>query len=94
MILNDSKPKISYNTITRHVGQSAIFIRGKPHPTISWNNIFENAFSVLSYSKLFIDARQNWWGKSPPDQGQFLGNVQIKPWIKKQIKKAYGGEKP
>lgn len=93
-ILNDSKPKISYNTITRHVGQSAIFIRGKPQPTISWNNIVENAFSILSYSKLFIDARQNWWGKSPPDQGQFLGNVQIKPWIKKPIKKAYGGEKP
>ncbi len=92
MILNDAKPKISYNTIARNIGQSAIFIRGKPQPTISWNNIVENAFSILSYSSLFIDARQNWWGKSPPDQGQFLGNIQIKPWITTPVEKAFGGK--
>ncbi|MEM2983360.1 MAG: DUF799 family lipoprotein, partial [Candidatus Bathyarchaeia archaeon] len=92
IILNDAKPKISYNTIVRNVGQSAIITRGNPQPMISWNNIEDNAFSIQNYSHLFIDARQNWWGKTPPEQGQFLGNVQVEPWLERPVEEAFGGK--
>jgi hypothetical protein len=43
--------------------------------------------AIQSFSSLYIDARQNWWGKSPPDMRMIFGdpekNVNIRPWLER-----------
>ncbi|OQY17517.1 MAG: hypothetical protein B6I32_00435 [Desulfobacterium sp. 4572_20] len=87
---NDSSPKIEYNTLIRNRGTGAIFCKAMSAPRIHYNNFLNNAFAIQSFSKIQIDAQNNWWGNSPPDEGLFIGNITYKPWLEAQASKAYG----
>jgi hypothetical protein len=59
-------------------------------PRIHYNNFLNNPFAIQSFSKIQIDARNNWWGTNPPDESLFIGNVSYRPWLETYIIKAYG----
>jgi parallel beta-helix repeat protein len=87
---NDSSPKIEYNTLIRNKGTGAIFCKALSAPRIHYNNFLNNPFAIQSFSKIQIDARNNWWGTNPPDESLFIGNVSYRPWLETYIIKAYG----
>ncbi len=87
---NDSSPKIEYNTLTRNKGTGAIFCKAMSAPRIHYNNFVDNPFAIQSFSRIQIDARNNWWGKDPPDDGLFIGNITYKPWLDARANKASG----
>jgi hypothetical protein len=45
------------------------------------NNFIDNPFAVQSFSSIYMDARENWWGSSPPKESLFLGEINYKPWL-------------
>lgn len=77
-----SSPKISYSTLTEHPNNAAVICSGRAQPTLYRNNIVKNAWGVINHSSLPLEARENWWGVSPPDEGLFLGTVEFKPSLK------------
>jgi len=87
---NDSSPKIEYNTLIRNRGTGAIFCKAMSAPRIHYNNFLNNPFAIQSFSKIQIDARNNWWGNNPPDESLFIGNVTYRPWLETYASKAYG----
>lgn len=84
-VRNDGAPVITYNTLTANGGEGALKCVGNSRPLINFNNIEGNDFAIQALSTIYLDARHNWWGKSPPDLGMILGdlerNVNIKPWL-------------
>ncbi len=82
---NNSFPKIEHNIIKRNSGTGAIFCKGMSSPRIHYNNFADNPFAIQSYSKIQIDARNNWWGEDPPDEGLFIGMVSYSPWLKQRM---------
>ena len=90
-IMNDSAPKIFYNTISNNTGTGGIVSTGMSKPKINNNNIIDNPFAIQSSSTIFIDARENWWGSSPPNESLFLGNINYKPWLNETEKEAFSG---
>lgn len=82
---NDAAPTLSYNTLTGNKGEGAITCVGNARPKINYNNIADNDFAIQARSSIYIDARNNWWGKAPPDPGMIFGdldrNVNIQPWL-------------
>ncbi len=93
---NDAAPTISYCTLTENRGEGAVTIVGNARPRLSSNNIFNNDFAVQARSTIYVDARNNWWGKAPPDPGMIMGdveqNINIKPWREAPEGKAFAGK--
>jgi len=89
--MNDSAPKIFYNTISKNTGTGGIVSIGMSKPKINNNNIIGNPFAIQSSSTIYIDARENWWGSSPPNESLFLGNINYKPWLNEIQKDAFSG---
>jgi hypothetical protein len=80
----DAAPVISYNTFAQNQGEGAITCVGAANPKIFLNNFIANTVAVQSFSSIYIDARNNWWGANPPDPKIFWGeNINTKPWLEK-----------
>jgi hypothetical protein len=92
---NDATPVLSYNTFAENHGEGAIKCVGMANPRIKFNNFSGNTVAIQSFSTIYIDARNNWWGASPPDQNMIWGenNVNIKPWLTKEEPRAFAGKK-
>jgi hypothetical protein len=87
---NDAAPVISYNTFAQNQGEGAITCVGTANPKIFQNNFIANTVAIQSFSSIYIDARNNWWGASPPDLKIFWGeSINIKPWLKKENPDAF-----
>jgi parallel beta-helix repeat protein len=87
---NDAAPKISYCTIKRNMGTGGIECVGMSKPKINNNNIFENAVGIQGFSTILINARNNWWGKAPPDGTVIWGeNINFEPWLTEPEQKAF-----
>ncbi|MEN6468372.1 MAG: GNA1162 family protein [Smithella sp.] len=83
-------PVISYNTFAENQGEGAITCVGAANPKIFQNNFIGNAVAIQSFSTIYIDARNNWWGKAPPDPKIFWGeNINTKPWLLKENPDAF-----
>ncbi len=79
---NDASPKITHCTFTRNIGEGAITAVGMSNPMIKNNNFMENAVAVQTFSSIYIDARNNWWGEAPPNRDRIWGiNINIEPWL-------------
>lgn len=94
---NDAAPTLSYNTLTGNKGEGALTCVGNTRPKINHNNITDNDFAIQARSSIYIDARHNWWGKTPPDSGMIFGDpergVNIKPWLTEPEAKAFRDKK-
>lgn len=91
---NDATPVLLYNTFAENHGEGAIKCVGMANPKINFNNFSGNTVAIQSFSTIYIDARNNWWGANPPDQNMIWGdNVNIKPWLTKEEPKAFAGKK-
>lgn len=91
---NDAAPRILYNTITKNLGTSGIECRGMANPKINYNNIVENIVAIQAFSTICFDARNNFWGKVPPDETIIMSeniseNINIKPWLTTPPKDAF-----
>ncbi|MCJ7618194.1 MAG: DUF799 family lipoprotein [Desulfobacterales bacterium] len=91
---NDAAPRILYNTITKNFGTSGIECRGMANPKINYNNIVENIVAIQAFSTICFDARNNFWGKVPPDETIIMSenineNINIKPWLTTPHKEAF-----
>lgn len=94
---NDASPKITFNTFSGNLGQGGIACRGMSRPKINHNNFIGNAFAIQAFSSIYIDARRNWWGKSPPDEGMILkdndNSINLSPWLEKEEERAFQEKK-
>ena len=94
---NDAAPTVSFSTLTENRGEGAITVVGNSRPKFSNNNIFNNDFAAQARSTIYIDARNNWWGKTLPDLNMIMGdieqNINIKPWLAAPEGRAYSGKK-
>jgi len=94
---NDASPKITFNTFSGNLGQGGIACRGMSRPRINHNNFIGNAFAIQAFSSIYIDARWNWWGKSPPDDGMILkdnaNSINLTPWLENEEEKAFQEKK-
>ena len=49
--------------------------------------------AIQTRSTIYIDARHNWWGSTPPDASYIFGdldrNINIKPWLTAPEEKAF-----
>jgi len=90
---NDASPKITFNTFSGNLGQGGIACRGMSRPKINHNNFISNAFAIQAFSSTYIDARWNWWGKSPPDDGMILkdneNSINLTPWLENEEERAF-----
>ncbi|MEN6622430.1 MAG: GNA1162 family protein [Smithella sp.] len=87
---NDAAPIITYNTFIENSGEGAIKCVGMANPRIKFNNFIGNTVAIQSFSTIYIDARNNWWGANPPDQNMIWGdNINIKPWLTKKEPRAF-----
>jgi hypothetical protein len=86
----DAAPVISYNTFTQNHGEGAITCVGSANPKIFQNNFIGNTVAIQSFSSIYIDARHNWWGASPPDPKMIWGeNINIRPFLNKESPYAF-----
>jgi len=90
---NDAAPRVFYNTFAGNLGEGAIKCVGMSNPVIHNNNFIDNTVAIQTFSSICIDARNNWWGKSPPDNNLIWGdldkNINIKPWLQAPESKAF-----
>ncbi len=90
---NDAAPKIIYNTFKANAGEGAVKCVGMSNPVVHRNNFTGNAVAIQTFSSIYIDARENWWGSSPPDANTIWGdqekNINIKPWLEQPDDKAF-----
>ena len=93
-VTREGAPKISYSTFAQNTGTGALVVMGTARPRISRSNFQNNDFAIQSHSTIFIDARENWWGGSPPPESHFLGEINLKPWLNKPEPEAFAGRKP
>ncbi len=91
---SDATPVLFYNTFSENHGEGAIKCVGMANPKIKFNNFAGNTVAIQSFSTIYIDARNNWWGANPPDQNMIWGdNINIKPWLQKEDPQAFAGKK-
>lgn len=93
-VANDAEPKIFYSTSTKNLGTGAVVALGASRPKINRNNFLDNPFAVQSFSSIYLDARENWWGSSPPRESLFLGEINYKSWLEAHEAGAFQGRKP
>jgi hypothetical protein len=90
---NDAAPRIAYSTFTGNRGEGAVKCVGASRPLIQRNNFEGNEVAIQSFSSLYIDARHNWWGQSPPEMRMIFGdpetNVNIRPWLERPEPEAF-----
>jgi hypothetical protein len=86
----EATPVISHSTFSNNAGEGAIVCFGRANPKIFQNNFIGNAIAMQSVSSIYIDARNNWWGASPPEAKMIWGeNININPWLKKENPEAF-----
>ena len=93
-VANDAEPKIFYNTFSKNLGTGAIVALGTSRPKINHNNFLDNPFAIQSFSSIYLDAKENWWGSSPPRESLFLGGINYKSWLEAPEADAFQGRKP
>ncbi len=93
-VTHQGAPKVSYCTFVQNTGTGALVALGGARPRLYRNNFQENDFAVQSHSSIFMDARENWWGASPPPESLFLGQMNLKPWLERPEPEAFSGRKP
>jgi hypothetical protein len=93
-VTHEGAPKISFSTFANNAGTGAIIALGSARPKISRNNFQENPFAIQSQSSIYLDARENWWGGTPPPESLFLGDINLKPWLERPEPEAFAGRKP
>ena len=93
-VTQEGAPSITFSTFTQNAGTGALVVLGAARPRVNRNNFQENHFAVQSHSTIYIDARENWWGASPPPESHFLGEVNLKPWLERPEPEAFAGRKP
>ncbi|MDD5711714.1 MAG: DUF799 family lipoprotein [Smithellaceae bacterium] len=87
---NDAAPKVSFNTFRGNLGEGAIKCVGMSNPSIHHNNFRDNTVALQSFSSIYVDARNNWWGQDQPDPNEIWGeNVNTKPWLAAPEAKAF-----
>ena len=90
---NDAAPQIAYSTFEGNLGEGGIKCVGMSNPSIHRSNFIGNAVSAQGFSSIYIDARENWWGASPPDNALIWGDpdksINIKPWLETPEGKAF-----
>jgi parallel beta-helix repeat protein len=90
---NDASPRVFYNTFTGNLGEGAIKCVGMSNPVIHNNNFINNTVAIQTFSSIYIDARNNWWGTSKPDHNLIWGdlekNINIKPWLEAPESRAF-----
>jgi parallel beta-helix repeat protein len=89
---NNSRPKVYYSTLRDNSGTGAIECYGNSAPEIHRNNIYQNPFAIQSFSSLYVDARENWWGKAPVDPGLFIGQVNSDGALQSPVSEAFDPE--
>ena len=94
---NDAAPRILYSTFSGNRGEGAVNCVGMSNPSIHFNNFVDNEIAIRAFSSIYIDARQNWWGKSPPDPNMIWGdpeqNININPVLEAPEEKAFAVKK-
>ncbi len=93
-VSNDAEPKVSYSTFFQNRGTGAVVVQGTGRPKMNRNNFIDNSFAIQSFSSIYLDARENWWGSSPPPGSLFLGQVNYKPWLEGPEAGAFQGRRP
>jgi parallel beta-helix repeat protein len=93
-VTNEGAPSIFFSTFANNAGAGAIVVLGSARPKIYRNNFQENPFAIQSLSPIYLDARENWWGESPPSQSLFLGPINLEPWLDRPEPEAFIGRKP
>ena len=93
-VTHDGSPKVSYSTFAQNAGTGAIVLLGTARPRITRNNFLDNHFAIQSHSTIYVDARENWWGASPPPESHILGEINLKPWLERPEPEAFAGRKP
>jgi hypothetical protein len=91
---NDTAPIISYCTLTENFGEGGIIVRGMSRPKINYNNFIKNEIAdIQAFSTIRIDATNNWWGKSTPDERNIFktneDSINITPWLQVPEAKAF-----
>lgn len=86
----EATPVISFNTFSHNQGEGAITCVGTANPKIFQNNFIGNTVAIQSFSSIYIDARNNWWGAPSPDPKMIWGeNINIKPFLTKPEPQAF-----
>jgi parallel beta-helix repeat protein len=93
-VTHEGAPKISYSTFAQNTGTGALVVLGTARPRITRNNFQDNHFAIQSHSTIYVDARENWWGASPPPESHILGEINLKPWLERPEPEAFTGRKP
>jgi parallel beta-helix repeat protein len=93
-VANDAEPKIFFSTFSKNSGTGAIVAVGASRPKINRNNFLDNPFAIQSLSSIHLDARENWWGSSPPRESLFLGGINYQSWLEAPEADAFQGRKP
>ncbi len=92
-VASDAEPKIFLCTFTRNLGTGAIVALGTSRPKINRNHFLENPFAIQSFSSIYLDAGENWWGSSPPNALLFLGEINYKSWLDSPVIGVFQGRK-
>jgi parallel beta-helix repeat protein len=93
-VANEAEPRVFFSTFTNNLGTGAVVALGTARPKMNRNNFIDNPFAVQSFSSIYMDARENWWGSSPPKESLFLGEINYKPWLNTPEAEAFQGRKP
>lgn len=81
LLQDNAKPNVSCTLFKDNEGQGALVIEGEGLAPVIQNNVFDNnnPFQVQSYTPLQINLKNNYWGRSNPDQDWFLGRITWEP---------------
>jgi parallel beta-helix repeat protein len=93
-VSNSAEPKISNCTFVKNSGTGAILALGTSRPKINQNNFMDNAFAIQSFSSIYLDARDNWWGSTPPNEKLFVGEINYRSWLETPGAGVFQGRKP
>jgi len=93
-VAREAEPRIFFSTFAKILGTGAVVALGASRPKINRNNFLDNPFAIQSFSSIYLDARENWWGSSPPKESLFLGEINYKPWLDGPAAGAFQGRKP
>jgi hypothetical protein len=63
-------------------------------PMINFNNFTKNEIAdIQAFSTIRVDATNNWWGKSSPDEKNIFkhndDSINITPWLRTSESKAF-----